>query len=297
MKVGGMIGATLQVLRKNNGVSPIKADKAITSKGMRQDVVSIGTRNPKKSEGKSETLDLIESLNEQIKSIRESKNSLIKETLESGKDIKQIESQLKNYDEQIKNIGDMITKINAEQNEKAKAETEKPIEEKKPATKEEANAKTLNNVVSLSASIDNAESLNAIKASTEASARVIEGQIKIDGELEYHHNDGSTQPISAAPKEALLARLEQSAVNLSAQISETLGEVQDTIQSTNDINPSDKADEQPTNEQASDMSASNNETKQTSDIYNARVSKYESIAQQTSLKKENERKPIFSAIA
>lgn len=55
--------------------------------------------------------DMIESLIEQKQKITDSKNNLISNTLEEGKDIDSIKEQVKLYDEQLKELKEQITEL------------------------------------------------------------------------------------------------------------------------------------------------------------------------------------------
>lgn len=270
MQMTASMASVTKMIRANRNI-PVQAVKKITAeqKGIRQDTLSISRSGQSKKTASSNLSEILETLNQQKEAIKETKNTFIKETLDAGKTLKSVDVQLKNFDKQIQTVDEMMaTAISQEQQKKLDEETKTQVKtpvEAAPKTKEDVQGKKLNDVISMSNDIKNAETISLLKTRTEGYANFIRIQMEYD----------SAVPATSAPKEDLLTRVEQSIATMSQVISRTLGEAQSAAV---------KAPEKETE--------SEEETPQTMEQA-AKISLYEKVQNDTT---KEEEKPTFEAV-
>ena len=128
-------------------------------------------------------MNLVENLIKQKKRVQEQRSELMATTAEKGRPLGSIEDQLKSYDEQLKNLDQQIATATVEQNKPDDAEKMKNNTYKKPEpkTKEEVQAEKMSNILVASASVEHAEIISSVKASTDGEIGVLKSEIKTDG--------------------------------------------------------------------------------------------------------------------
>ncbi len=176
----------------------------------RKDTISISPSGRAKS--------LIESLNKQKEKIIENKNELIARTLEKGCSMDSIKDRLETFEEQIKGIDNQIAQITSEQL-KQQAEKQKKIACTKPKTEDGAETERLHSMVSMSSSLDEAKVVSSVKTKVEGQSKVLGMEIKLDASRKGVHKT----------KYENLAKLQNRAADLTAQVGESLSKVYEEI--------------------------------------------------------------------
>ncbi len=163
-------------------------------------------------------VNFLESLLKQKQNIQERKNELIGGTLEKGGNISDIEAQLDLYDEQLKNIDEQIAEATAKSLEESEKENKNKIDlYEKPKTESEIQSERLHNIMSLSSTMEQAETIETVKGRIDGEANVLKSQIKTDGDR------------ASESKIDRVAELEARSADIMGQVSEKVGEVTEEV--------------------------------------------------------------------
>lgn len=179
-------------------------------------------------EGRKTTF--LEALNKQKQNIIEQKNKLVDDTLKAGGTFESIKEQLKTYEEQIKNVDKQIITALSKESQERLEENKKNQEERiknnsKPKTEEELMSKKLTKITELATNIEQAETAHKVKAQIEGEARVLNSEIKMDGDrTELEINGIVEQSVGALnlieKKEGNLLKMERKAIEIGTTVND-----------------------------------------------------------------------------
>lgn len=124
---------------------------------------------------------MLEALTKQKQGVVEQRNKLIADTLESGRELKTIETQLEGYEEQLNTLDEMMVDITARQMEElAKEQEAKEPPKKQPATAEEADARQMQSMTRVASTMEDVKIQHRVSRRMEGEAKVKENQLRRD---------------------------------------------------------------------------------------------------------------------
>lgn len=212
------------------GNSPDFKKSSKTEDGTRKDSVSLSPN------GKA--MSLIDNLMKQKERIQEQKSELKASAIDSEGGLGSISEQLESYDEQLKSLDEQIATARTDQfvdNDTKKMENN-TYKKPEPKTKEEALNAKMTNIIESANSVENAETISSVKATTDGEIGVLKQEIKLDG----------GRNIVSEAKLEKLAELETKSNDLIADISEELSDAVSDVEDVTAVKPTEPVE--PTDE-------------------------------------------------
>lgn len=171
----------------------------------------------------------IEQLLKQKEAINERKNEFMSAGLEEGRTMDSMRPQLEIYEEQLKAIDEQIDQITAQQTQETmqKTQAEENPEKKQPRTEEELQQAQMHSMITLSASIENVKTVDAVRTKTQGESAVLKSEIELD-KMNANGLEGAQKMIEK--KEQQLDELEEQAQSLTEQVGQKLSNVAQEVQ-------------------------------------------------------------------
>lgn len=200
---GQMSGINVQSVNRSAALKAGKSPAEIEQLNGQMDKATISPGGKKQS--------MMEQLMKQKEFLEDRKQSLMDSASENGT---QNMEMIKQYDEQLKQIDEQISQLQAEEtmDPEKEAEDKEGVIYEKPRTKEEAKADQIRDISNMASTLDQAETISAVKNEIDGRARVLKSEISTgNGNIEKKIEE--------------VADLENKSEQLTANMAEKAGEV------------------------------------------------------------------------